>query len=157
MRAAANGGQQPVILSSEGAYRYLTLNNVKRLRQFAKSAFDDVQLVAYVREPFSYMSAAFHNWVKGHGLATFKLKYEPYRRFEKFDHVFGRETVRLLKYDRSTFPGGDVVAHFCDSVGLPRLQSAPVNVILCRPAVSAIFQLINSLQRAGAPRCLSVG
>ena len=141
IRDAADCGDLPVVLSSEGAYRYLTLDDVKGLRQFVEPLFDDIQLVAYVREPFGFISAAFHNWIKGHGLARFTLKYQPYRRFAKFDSVFGRETVRLLKYDRSSFPGGDVVAHFCDSVGLPRLESAPVNVTLCRPAVSAIYRL----------------
>jgi hypothetical protein len=139
--AAAAASERPVILSSEGAYRYLTLDDVKRLHRFVEPLFDDVQILAYVRDPFGFISAAFHNWIKGHGLANFKLKYQPYRRFEKFDRVFGRDRVRLFKFDRSSFPNGDVVAHFCDAVGLPRLQSGPVNVTLCRPAVSAIYRL----------------
>ena len=139
--AAADAGERPVILSSEGAYRYLTLDDVKRLHRFVEPLFDDVQILAYVRDPFGFISAAFHNWIKGHGLANFKLKYQRYRRFEKFDRVFGRERVRLFKFDRSSFPNGDVVAHFCDTVGLPRLESGPVNVTLCRPAVSAIYRL----------------
>lgn len=140
-KAAADAGSLPVILSSEGAYRYLTIDDVAGVRRFLEPLFDEVQLVAYVREPFGFISAGFHNWIKGHGLANFTLKYQPYRRFEKFDRVFGRDTVRLWKYDRKSFPDADVVAHFCTSLGLPRLQSAPVNVTLCRPAVSAIFRL----------------
>ena len=140
-QAAADAGERPVIISSEGAYRYLTLDDVKRLNRFVEPLFDEVQIIAYVRDPFSFISAAFHNWIKGHGLADFKLKHQPYRRFEKFDRVFGRDRVRLCKFDRSSFPDGDVVAHFCDTIGLPRLKSAPVNVTLCRPAVSAIYRL----------------
>jgi len=140
-KAAADSGDRPVILSSEGAYRYLMADDVARMRAFVDPLFDDVQLVAYVRDPFEFISAGFHNWIKGHGLATFTLEYQPYRRFEKFDRVFGRKRVRLWKYDRTGFPDGDVVAHFCASLGLPRLESAPVNVTLCRPAVSAIFRL----------------
>lgn len=140
-RAAGDAGERPVILSSEGAFRYLSAEDVAELQRFVDRVFDDVQIVAYVREPFGFISAGFHNWIKGHGLAEFALKYQQYRRFQKFDRAFGRERVHLWKYDPSSFPGGDVVAHFCDSAGLPRLQSEPVNVTLCRPAVSAIYRL----------------
>ena len=140
-QAAADAGEMPVILSSEGAYRYLLRDDLAALHQFIEPLFDDVQIVAYVRDPFGFTSAAFHNWIKGHRLAKFELKYQPYRRFRKFDRAFGRDRVHLWKFDRSSFPDGDVVAHFCDSLGLRRLQSAAVNVTLCRPAVSAIYRL----------------
>jgi hypothetical protein len=140
-QAAAEAGDLPVILSSEGAYRYLMMDDVARVRTFLEPLFDQVQLVAYVRDPFSFISAGFHNWIKGHGLASFTLDYQPYQRFKKFDQVFGRDRVQLWKYDRNRFPDRDVVSHFCASLGLPRLESAPVNVTLCRPAVSAIFRM----------------
>lgn len=140
-QAAADAGERPVILSSEGAFRYLQIDDLAKLHGFVEPLFNDVRLVAYVRDPFSFISAGFHNWIKGHGLANFTLEYQPYRRFQKFDEVFGRNRVHLWKYDRSSFPDGDVVADFCDKLGLPRLQSEPVNVTLCRPAVSAIYRL----------------
>jgi len=148
-KAAAEAGDNPVILSSEGAYRYLTVDDVKALHQFVQPLFDEIHLVAYVREPFGFISAGFHNWIKGHGLATFSLEYQPYRRFEKFDQVFGRDSVHLWKYDRSRFPNGDIVAHFCASVGIPPVESEAVNVTLCRPAVSAIYRLNRLAAEAG--------
>jgi hypothetical protein len=148
-QAAADARQLPVILSSEGAFRYLLDEDVAALRRFVEPLFDQVQLIAYVREPFGFISASFHNAIKGHGLATFELEYQPYRRFEKFDNVFGRNRVRLWKYDPRSFPDCDVVAHFCASLGLPRVASAAVNVTLCRPAVSAIYRLNRLAAEAG--------
>lgn len=140
--AAAAVGNGTVILSSEGIDSYLTLDDVVRFKSFAEQLFDAVTVAAYVREPFSLVSASMWTRIKGSRLSRFDPTYRSYRRFEKYDQVFGAENVRLWKYDRSSFPGGDVVQHFCDSLGLDSVDSAKgKNPTPSRPAVSAIYRL----------------
>lgn len=140
-QAAADAGRGSVILSSEGAYSYLTMEDIASLRRFAEQLFDDVLVVAYIREPFSLISANFHNLIKAKRLSKFTPIYKPYRRFENWDEVFGRSRVALWKYDPSTFPNGDVVQDFCIRLGLRAPSSAKVNETISRPAISAIYRL----------------
>jgi hypothetical protein len=140
-QAAADAGCGTVILSSEGAYSYLSLDDVAALKRFTGQLFDDVKVVAYVRGPLGFISSSFQAWIAAHRLSTFTPRYKGYRGFENFDRVFGRENVHLWKYDRASFPGGDVVQHFCASLGLRPLSSPEVNAALSRPAASAIYRL----------------
>ena len=141
-KAAADIGDGTVILSSEGASSYLKREDVEALRRFAEQLFEDIKIVAYIREPFGFVSANFQTRIKGRRLAEFTPRYKPLRpRFEMWDDVFGRCRVHLWKYDRSAFPNGDVVEDFCHKLGLPKLRSAEANVTLSRAAVSALYRL----------------
>lgn len=140
-RAAADAGDGPVILSSEGAYTFLSIDDISDLRRFAEKLFDSINIVAYVREPFSYISSNFQNKIKSSRLSSFNPKFPHYRCFEKFDEVFGRKNVHLWEYDRDSFPDGSVVEDFCSRLGIEAAASEEVNVRLSRPAVSAIYRL----------------
>lgn len=141
-KAAADAGDGSVILSSEALYSYLRRRDVEALASFARQLFDDIRVVAYVREPFSLISGSFWTRVKGSRLAKFEPVYRRYKQLKKFDTVFGRDKVSLWNYDRTTFPDGNVVQHFCASLGLRPVRSLTrKNVTLSRPGVSAIYRL----------------
>jgi hypothetical protein len=139
--AAAAAGTAPVILSGEGAYRYLSERDLIALKEFLEELFDEIVVVAYVRPPGDHISSTFHNSVVGHRLSEFRPKYKSYSRLKKFDNIFGRDLVKLWLYHRSSFPSGDVVQHFAANLGLGNLSSAEANVTGSRPAVSAIYRL----------------
>jgi len=140
-RAAAEAGNRPVILSSEGAYSYLNIEDLFNLKRFAEEIFDSMAIVAYVREPFGYISSSFHNRIKSRRLSRFKPKFPHYRFLEKFDCVFGPQNVQLWEFDRNKFPNGSVVDDFCSKLSIQPVASAEINVGICRPAVSAIYRL----------------
>ena len=141
-QAAADAGDGCVVLSSEALYSHWKDDDVLAFGRFAGELFDDIKVFSYIREPFSLMSGKFSTRVKAARLAKFKPAYTRYRMLEKFDVGFGRENVRLWKYDRESFPDGDVVQHFCASVGLPPVPSlSQKNITLSRPAVSALYRL----------------
>lgn len=141
-QAATDAGGRSVILSSEGVYSYFGKADLAALKSFAEQLFDSITVVAYVREPVELISSSFWRRIKGSRLSEFTPSYKPYRQFQKFDRVFGRDKVRLWKYDRDTFPDGNVVRHFCAQLGLqPPALAKTKNVTLSRPAVSAIYRL----------------
>jgi hypothetical protein len=140
-QAAADAGKATVILSSEGAYSFLDVAEVAALKAFAEQLFEDVQVVAYVREPVDFISSSFQALIRAQRLSTFTPRYKAYRTFENFDQVFGRENVRLWKYDRANFPDGDIVQHFCGCLGLEPLPPIALNEALSRPAVSIIYRV----------------
>lgn len=146
-RAAADAGSGAVILSSEGAYSYMSVEDLVNFRRFAEQLFDSITIVGYVREPFSFVSSNFHNKIKSSRLARFALKFPHYRFFEKFDEVFGRENVQLWEYDRKRLLNGNVVDDFCSKLGIVAASSQEMNVTLSRPAVSAIYRLNRIIAR----------
>lgn len=149
-QAAAEAGDRPVILSSEGMYNYFSKADLAALRRFAEQIFDDITVVGYVREPVDLISSSFWRRIKGSRLSEFKPRYKPYRNFEKFDRVFGRDNVRLWKYDRNCFPDGNVVRHLCANLGLEPPGAAKIkNTTPPRPTVSATYRL-NRLIAASA-------
>lgn len=140
-RAAAEAGNGLVILSSEGAYSFLGPEDLLSLRRFAERLFESVTVVAYVREPYSFISSNIQNKIKSGRLSQFQVKFPHYRHFEKFDHVFGRANVHLWEYDRDAFPNGSIVEDFCYKLGIEAAASQELNVSLSRPAISAIYRL----------------
>ena len=152
-QAAIEAGDGTVILSSEGALGYLAREDLHAFRRFAEDLFNDVRIVGYVREPFGFVSANFQTRIKGRRLAEFKPQYKRLRpRLEVWDEVFGRNRVHLWKYDRSSFPNGDVVEDFCARVGLSRLRSSDTNVTLSRASISTLYRLNRAVR--GQPHAL---
>lgn len=140
-RAAADAGNGAVILSSEGAYTYLEIDDLINFRRFAERIFESITIIGYVREPFGFVSSNFHNKIKSSRLSRFAVKFPRYGLFGKFDEVFGRENVQLYEYDRRIFPNGSIVDDFCSKIGIVAPASNEMNVTLSRPAVSAIYRL----------------
>ncbi|QIK78016.1 hypothetical protein G7077_02915 [Sphingomonas piscis] len=133
-----------VILSSEGIAKI----DLRKFASFARELFDDVVVVGYVREPISLMSAAFWTSIRAYPAAGFNLGRLPYRSYWIFDKIFGRENVQLWRYDKSDFPDGDIVQHFCSRLGLPKLTSENRNETVSRPAVAATYRLNRGLRGA---------
>lgn len=98
----------------------LSTEAVQRLNQYLNMYFEEVQVVAYVRSFYSYISSAFQQVVKG-GDANFSLdnRVPKYKlRFEKFFHIFGRDNVTLIPFEVSSLYKSDVVRDFCNRFGL---------------------------------------
>jgi len=89
------------------------------LRDWAEATFDDIRLIGYVRPPVSFMTSSLQQRVAGGVPWTFRRLYPGYRdKFEKFDQVFGRDRVTLVKFDRTTLHQGDVVLDFTHRAGV---------------------------------------
>ncbi|MFN7003887.1 MAG: hypothetical protein ACK4NW_10725 [Roseinatronobacter sp.] len=89
------------------------------LRDWAENNFDDIALVGYVRPPLSFMTSSLQQRVAGGVGWSFRKLYPHYRdKFEKFDTIFGRERVTLVKFDRATLHAGDVVLDFARRAGV---------------------------------------
>ena len=81
----------------------------------------DIQIIGYVRPPRSWATSALQQNMKGMHPPIFDkslLQWPAYRlKFEKFDGFFGRNNVHLIKFDKNSLIGGDVVLDFCDRIG----------------------------------------
>ena len=115
----AKSAGAPVVFSAE------RLSNIRReaaeaIADYFRARCENIEVIGYVRSPRSWATSAFQQNIKGIHKPVFQelLKWPQYReKFEKFDDIFGRENVTLIKFDRATLAGGDVVTDFCQRIG----------------------------------------
>ena len=134
-----------LVISAEGLW-LLQENTVSELGRILAARFDAVDVVGYVRSPAAFISSYFQQRVKGgtrrSGGVDVAREYPNYRwAFEKFDNVFGRQKVRLWKFDPPNFPDRCVVRDFCNRVGidLPAGRVIRVNESLPREGVALLY------------------
>jgi hypothetical protein len=134
-------GERNMITSGEGI-SLLSREELSGMRAFFARHFDEIRIIAYVRPPASYMASALQQRIVGGLKAQFKTLYPKYRDlFEKFDQVFGRKNVTLVKFDRGEMVEGNVVLDFSRRVGLEldRTRLAESNIGLSLEGTAVMF------------------
>lgn len=132
-----------IIFSGEIIGHLFTLSELRRLCDYFREHFIQVDIVAYVRPPAAHMGSNFQQRVKDAG-SKFHLHkdYINYREiFSKFDVAFGPENVYLWKFDPAIFPNGCVVRDFCNRLGIDFLSSRikRVNESISREAIALLY------------------
>ncbi len=110
-----------VIFSAESITRLNAESELPRFHAFLSKYFDSIQIIGYVRAPHSFMESIFQQEVKRDLFNRLNINrlYPNYRnKFQKFDHIFGRNNVQLVKFDTNYFPKSDVVLDFCQRLNI---------------------------------------
>lgn len=105
---------ETVVISAE-SISALDVGEIAKLAEFLHLQTDDVQVIAYVRPPCSFMNSAFQQMLKNNKISGLKpMQFWPkYKnRFAKIDEVFGRENVTLKPFIRDELKDGNVVQDF---------------------------------------------
>ncbi len=130
------------LLSGEDLF-HLSSNEVIDFKNFLAPYFEKVIIVAYVRPLKSFLESAFQQMVKQQYINNFEPKsiYHRYRNFEIFDNIFGVENVKLLKYDASIFPQGNVILDFAKNMGFLFAENnlTTVNESSALESISVLF------------------
>lgn len=130
------------IFSCEDAF-HLDEKGVEKLKLFLEPYFRKIIIVGYVRPLKSFLESAFQQLVKYHNQANldYNTFYHPYKNFKRYDNVFGKENVKLFKFDPSTFPEGDILLDFCQKMNLKPSKSKVkvVNESISKEAVAILF------------------
>lgn len=107
------------VLSGEGLCN-LKPDEIEQFKDALLPFAAKFRIVAYVRDPYSFMSSAFQQRLRG-GDSFESIAARPplpmYRRIGKFIHSFGRSNVDIRIFDRQRFTGGDLIADFLSAVG----------------------------------------
>lgn len=115
-----------------------------KMRDSFLQRFRQLTIVGYVRAPAGFIASSFQQRVKS-GTIDFFDPMRMYRNYEetfgKFDRIFGRDNVRLYRFEPRDFPGGCVVQDFCQRAGiaLPQKRIVRHNESLSRHAISALY------------------
>jgi hypothetical protein len=130
-----------LILSGEDLC-HLGHEDLSSVRDFFVGHFDEIRVIAYVRDPVGYCSSFFQQVVRG-GLTDFTVPLPSYRyRFEKYLDVFGSSSVDFIKFSRVGLYNGCVVEDFARRVGVDLDVGMKVitNEALPRQAVALAYR-----------------
>jgi hypothetical protein len=136
-------GEEVCVISAE-VLSIFRPKGIVALRDFLEPLVDEIRIIGYVRPPVAFNMSMFQQQVK-HGTNKFQIgSITPsYRKkFEKFDEIFGRENVRLRKFDPVNFPGQCIVSDFCQQIGILFPADVPIlnaNESLCREACGILY------------------
>lgn len=130
------------LLSGEDLF-HLHEQGVEELKLFLQEYFEHVIIVAYVRPLKAFLESAFQQQIKQAHIQNMDARffYHRYKNFSVYDKVFGRDNVKLFKFEPSTFFGGDIVYDFCLKLDLLPTKSKVkvVNESLTKEAISILF------------------
>lgn len=131
-----------VIMSAE-MLTGLEASAIKALAEWLKPLAPELQVVSYVRDPFSFVDSMFQTAVRnGKGKFNLASHYPEYaKRFRKLEQAFGRTSIRYFAYEPATFVQGDVVRDFAARLGIDasEWQTRRTNVSMSKDAVCLLY------------------
>lgn len=156
-QALARSGSAVPVLSAE-VISWFSDGEISALDEFLRSAGLVPSYVGYIREPVSYLRSVFQETLKTQmpvknilmrGRARFFYRRHYTDIVDRLDAVAGQDNVAAFAFDRSGFPGGDVVQHFLGLLGqsVSGLPITRVNEGLSLLAVKLLFTYRRLLDR----------
>lgn len=135
--------EETIIMSAE-ALTLVDPDGIQRLKDFLAPFFDEIRVIGYVRPPVSFKISIYQELIK-QGRKRFdaiNIKVSYRQKFEKFDTAFGRENVKLVKFDPAALLNQCIVSDFCEKTGIRLPADEPVeraNDGMCREACGILF------------------
>jgi hypothetical protein len=114
-----NSGGKNLILSGENICR-LNSFELRSMKDFFESYKYEIFVCGYIRPPKSFVESAFQQRIKGgiNSLSIRKIFPKYKEKFEKFDEVFGKDSVSFWLFDPLNFEKQDVVLDFSKRIGM---------------------------------------
>ena len=112
------------VVSAENLGR-LAEDELLALRAFVEPYFDEIKVVAYVREPLRALKSKWEQDVKElrqpvepQALLARTKKQMTYRYFRRWIDTFGRDNFVLRRFDPASFEGGNLLSDFLKAAEL---------------------------------------
>lgn len=110
-----------LILSSEWV-NCLNNNELRQLKQYLQSISEQIEIVAYIRDPIKHAASLLQQnvWVEGGVLNVDGLSAGAFSNlYHMLSNVFGAEHFTALKFSKSTLKADCVVSDFLTHINLP--------------------------------------
>ena len=145
LEACLRASEAEVLILSAETITNFDLESTQELGVMLRQYASDIQVYAYVRDPFDYVKAITQEAIKwGHaGDHLHPLSYR--NNFDHIEDVFGAENVSYRLYRREKLLNGDVIADFASWIGLKKdpAHRLEANATLSTDAVRCIYALNN--------------
>lgn len=128
VKSLRNRGIHTCIISSEHLNSRLNnINEIKGLGTFLRGIFNDVRVVAYIRDQRKILPSHYSTRIKSGETITFRMAFNEYLKsklnfydisFLSWDNIFGKEALHLQIFDRKLFFRGDLIQDFLRISGI---------------------------------------
>jgi hypothetical protein len=151
---ALSADMRSVVVSGEELSTYASEQLCSGLLDFFGQHVDEIRALAYVRDPYSFVSSAFQQRVRTWPHSVNLSDYAPnYReRFQPWLHAVGDQGLSLVPFDRAEFAEGNLLIDFAQRVGFAR-SYALTHAFQANPALSAevtaLFYALHRWRSAG--------
>lgn len=130
-----------IIISGEDI-RALSIAGLEDLKNSLSVGQHQIKVLAYVREPLSFMRSVLQENIKNGHNPTAPSPTNYRSSIDKFWRVFGVESVRIRSYDKDRLKNNDVISDFCDLIGLDEITTpAHANISLSTKAVQVLYHI----------------
>ena len=143
LEACLRASEAEVLILSAETITGFDPDSTRELGELLRQYASDIQVYAYVRDPFGYVKSATQEWIKW-GYTGDHLHPLSYRNnFVHIEDVFGADCVSYRLYRREKLLNGDVIADFGSWIGLKKepAHRLEANVTLSTDAVMCIYAL----------------
>lgn len=140
-----------MIISAEMLFGFQQ-HQIERLRDRLAPAFDRVRVIAYLREPRSFLRSLLQQNIRKRPVSLATVGMPQYRgKLEQWEAVFGHDAVDYVLFAPDTAAGQDVVADFSDRLGLTQPAPRPrrPNESMSAELFATLYALRNSPGRTG--------
>lgn len=142
------------IISGEDIAKF-SLEELITLNSLAQCLYFDVEVIIYVRPPFSHIVSSYQEMLKSGSLPPViqksYLNYEIY--IDNLDKAFGKNNVKLYKFDRSELFRSDILLDFLHRIGadgadIPHIST---NTSLSKESFSLLYVYAKFHEELGYP------
>ena len=128
-----------VIMSNEHcSSRLITIKEIENVRKFFTKYFDEIYIIAYIREQVSYLLSSYSTSVRfSNTKEIFSPKQFQNKRdifdydviLKRWENVFGKENIILRIFDRNELIDSDIVSDFTKilNIRLPKEYKLELN------------------------------
>ncbi|MBN2525066.1 MAG: hypothetical protein JXR76_01650 [Deltaproteobacteria bacterium] len=150
------------IISSELLYQPNSSTDVEKLHSFLKRWFDEFLVIAYIRDPASYIVSVSIQQLKA-GFCYDRLAFDiyaaiklnkkiilpgMYNSLDEWERVFGRETLCVRRFRPNTANANDLISDFFDAAGLSFLRPQELGTVRDNEALGKNgIQLLGNLNK----------
>jgi hypothetical protein len=123
---------QHIVFSQETCFRNLLPSEIERLRQLFLEIGGETKLITYLRRQSDHVCSAYQQTVRGgetrplsevlENRAT-SARYRYCDLLSGWAEAFGKDNLRVRPFERSAFPGGDLISDFLSAIGVPDDES----------------------------------
>lgn len=135
--------KEDVLISGEDLI-YLEKTDLEKLKEFFRTYYENIEIIAYTRSLNEYLSSALPENLKNEGDTDFNLEklFPNYKKlFLKFIDVFGKSNVNIFEFNKFKLKDNDIVSDFCSKISIHQENKIALNEnkSLSLEAVSFLF------------------
>lgn len=129
----SNESNEDILLLSSEKFIGYSEEALQRLKEFALEFSDDIEIILYVRHPYTFSVSLCQTLVKNGQISLGEFIEEPMvfqakKRINSLISIFGKDSLTVKEFDRNKLYNGDVLQDFLVLLGIDKKKIPNFNM-----------------------------